>query len=81
MCQLASPKRGFSTRGAARYIDRSESYLEHGRVEGPIEGRAPSPPFIKVGRSIIYLREDLDSWLDRFPRHQYLINSTRKEIQ
>lgn len=43
---------------AAKYIARSDSFLEKARCSG--EG----PPFIKLGsRAVGYLIEDLDAWL------------------
>ncbi len=32
------------------------------------DGRTPALPFIKIGRSVHYLRENLDTWLDTFQR-------------
>jgi predicted DNA-binding transcriptional regulator AlpA len=45
------------TRAAADYLGYSESTLEKKRVTG--EG----PPFIRLGRSIVYDTRDLDKWL------------------
>lgn len=54
---------------AAEYIGVSPSYLKHGRRTGPIEGRIPPPPFIRMGRRTIrYLKSDLDDWLVSFPK-------------
>jgi predicted DNA-binding transcriptional regulator AlpA len=41
-------------------------------MEGNRAKRTPAPPFIKIGRSIRYLKEDLDKWLDEQPKHQQL---------
>lgn len=57
-------KRGFNEVEAAAYIGVSRSSLRHGRMAGPRNCRIPPPPFIRVGRKILYLRDDLDSWLE-----------------
>ena len=48
----------------AAYIGMSRSYLRRARVYGNRDSSIPAPPFIKIGRSVHYLREDLDFWLD-----------------
>lgn len=48
---------------AARYIGMSRSFLRQSRMDGDREGRTPGPPYVKVGRAVRYLREDLDAWL------------------
>ena len=35
-------------------------------MDGYRNNRTPAPPFIKIGRAVRYLREDLDLWLDDF---------------
>lgn len=49
---------------AAHYIGMSRSYLAQARMEGHRENRTPAPQFLKIGRSVRYLREYLDAWLD-----------------
>ena len=62
-------KRGFSTREAARYIGRSVSWLRKKRLRGPEDPGDPGPRWIAEGRTgVIYLREDLDAWLDGLVR-------------
>ena len=51
---------------AAQYLSMSRSFLRQGRMNGDRDGRTPSPPFLKIGRSIRYLKEDLDTWLEQF---------------
>lgn len=41
-------------------------------MDGNRENRTPAPPFIRIGRSIRYLKEDLDLWLDALPKYQQL---------
>ena len=43
----------------AKYLGKSESWLKQARVSGS----AAAPPFVKVGRSVRYLRRDLDTFL------------------
>ncbi len=49
---------------AARYIGMSESWLRQSRMRG----NPGAPPYIKIGKSVRYLKTDLDDWLDRL-RH------------
>jgi len=59
------PKRGFSTIEAARYIGRSPSWLRKRRLRGPSDPGDPGPQWINMDSgSTLYLREDLDAWLD-----------------
>ncbi|MBA6231742.1 MULTISPECIES: DNA-binding protein [unclassified Colwellia] len=50
----------------------SRSFLRQSRMEGNRENRTPDPPFIKIGRAVCYLKDDLDNWLDSFFRMQHL---------
>lgn len=56
--------RALTEHEAARYIGMSRSYLAQARMDGPRASRTPAPVFIKIGRSVRYLREDLDAWRD-----------------
>ncbi|WP_252579165.1 helix-turn-helix domain-containing protein [Legionella lytica] len=58
-------KRVFKEVEAANYICMSRSFLSQDRVNGVLKNRTPGPKFIKIGRSIRYLKEDLDIWLDQ----------------
>ncbi|HAT6826462.1 TPA: DNA-binding protein [Legionella pneumophila] len=58
-------KRVFKEVEAANYISMSKSFLSQDRVNGTLKNRTPGPKFIKIGRSIRYLKEDLDTWLDQ----------------
>lgn len=51
---------------AARYIAMSRSFLRQSRMDGVRDRRTPGPNFLKIGRSVRYLREDLDRWLEQF---------------
>lgn len=65
-------KRVLSEIETSAYIGMSRSYLRQARMDGNRENRTPAPPFIKIGRSVRYLREDLDNWLDQFHRLEHL---------
>ena len=55
-------KRALNETEAAAYIGFSIFYLRDCRV-----GRlGPGPKFIKVKRKVLYLRDDLDAWLDSY---------------
>ena len=56
-------KRGFSTEEAAVYTGVAPETLKQARLYGPRAGYIQSPPFVRTGRKILYLREDLDIWL------------------
>ena len=48
---------------AAPYICMSRSFLRQSRMNGRRQNRTPGPPFLKIGRKVLYLAEDLDTWL------------------
>ncbi len=50
--------RRLRTAAAADYIGYAESTLEKKRLTGD------GPPFLKLGRVIVYDTRDLDAWLD-----------------
>jgi predicted DNA-binding transcriptional regulator AlpA len=64
--------RALSEIETAEYIGMSRSFLRQSRMEGNRENRTPAPPFIKIGRAVRYLKDDLDNWLDSFLRMQHL---------
>ncbi len=49
----------------AAYIGMSRSYLRQDRMNGHRLNRTPGPAFLKIGRSIRYLKTDLDAWLQK----------------
>ena len=49
---------------ASEYIGMSRSFLRQDRMNGFRDSRTPGPRFLKIGRSIRYLKEDLDTWLN-----------------
>jgi predicted DNA-binding transcriptional regulator AlpA len=56
MADLVEHRR-LRTRAAAHYLGYAESTLEKKRITG--EG----PPFIRLGRAVVYDTRDLDAWL------------------
>lgn len=71
--EMTVVKRLMTEQETSEYICMSRSFLRQSRMEGHRENRTPAPPFIKIGRSIRYMREDLDAWLDSFQRHNSLM--------
>ena len=58
-------KRALNEKEAAAYIGMSVSFLQKDRLaDGRPRGHAPGPRYIKIGRAVRYLVEDLDAWLD-----------------
>ena len=48
---------------AAPYIGMSRSFLRQARMNGKRQNRTAGPPFLKIGRKVLYLADDLDDWL------------------
>ncbi|ALS99313.1 DNA-binding protein [Lacimicrobium alkaliphilum] len=71
---MNTQKRAFTEIEASAYISMSRSFLRQARMEGNRDSRTPAPRFIKVGRAIRYLKEDLDAWLDSFYRQSHLMD-------
>ncbi|MBU2877716.1 helix-turn-helix transcriptional regulator [Aliiglaciecola lipolytica] len=72
---LNNRKRALSEIEASEYISMSRSFLRQARMEGNRDNRTPAPPFIKIGRSVRYLRDDLDAWLEGFSKLSHLTGS------
>ena len=53
--------RGLNTDAAARYTGLSPSFLEKARIN---KTKTPGPKFRKIGKRIIYLRDDLNRYLE-----------------
>jgi hypothetical protein len=65
------PKRGFSTGEAAVYIGRSPSWLRKKRLRGVDDEGEPGPAYRQTASGFpLYLREDLDAWLESHARVQ-----------
>ena len=65
-------KRALTDKEASLYIGMGVSWLRHGRVTGDRFDRIHYPQFIKIGRSVRYLIEDLDRWFEQFKKFDHL---------
>ena len=62
---MQTSKRAYSTKEAALYVGFSETMLKQSRMTGPRAKRIDAPQYTRLGcRKIVYLKEDLDAWLD-----------------
>ena len=70
--QLLQPlTRALNEKAAAHYIGMSVSFLQKNRMNGSLPGRTVGPRFAKLGKRVMYLRDDLDVWLE-----QHLVERT-----
>ncbi len=53
--------RGLNTAAAARYLGLSTSFLEKARLN---QTTTQGPPFRRKGKRILYLRNELDAYLE-----------------
>lgn len=68
LVEILRTKPSFDEEEAATYANVSVSYLRKAREGTLPDDAAPAPVHIKIGRSVRYLRDDLDVWLRRFPK-------------
>lgn len=61
-------QKSFCTPDAAEYLGVSASALEKSKKTGLLLGEK-SPPYLRAGRSVRYLRNDLDAWLESLPKY------------
>ncbi len=73
MTQTTLDKRVYTEQETALYIGMSRSFLRQARMEGQRKNRTAAPPFIKIGRAVRYLKEDLDQWLDSHVKREHLL--------
>lgn len=59
-------KRSLTEKEAAEYIGMSRSFLRQDRMNGIRENRTPGPNYVKIGRAVRYLKEELDKWLENY---------------
>lgn len=71
-------KHVFSSRECAEYIGFSESFLRKARMNGPRDKHVVAPPFLKIGRKVIYLKEDCDAWLGHFKAEAASVAAPKK---
>ena len=65
MEEVAVEKKVYKEAEAAGYICMSRSFLSQDRAYGTLANRTPGPKYIRIGRSIRYLKDDLDLWLEQ----------------
>jgi len=58
-------RRVMNEKAAAIYLDMSVSWLRQSRMDCNRGNRTAAPPFVRVGRAVKYLRDDLDTWLKK----------------
>ncbi len=57
------PARGLNTAASANYIGFSEAFLRKARRG---KTQASGPKYRRIGNRVVYLREDLDAFLDQY---------------
>jgi hypothetical protein len=62
--ETALDNRAVDEEGAAVYTTVSISSLRKGRMEGQRVNHMPPPPYVRLGRRVVYLLDDLDRWLE-----------------
>jgi predicted DNA-binding transcriptional regulator AlpA len=62
---MMEEKRSLNEKEAAEYIGMSLSFLRQDRVNGFRETRTRGPEFSRIGRTVRYMKEELDAWLDK----------------
>jgi len=60
---IQDARRAMSEIEAAIYIKMSRSFLRQDRMNGIRLNRTPGPRYVRIGRRIRYLIDDLDQWL------------------
>jgi hypothetical protein len=56
--------RALDEESAAVYTNVSVSTLRKGRMDGQRDNHMPPPPYVRLGRRVVYLLDDLDRWLE-----------------
>jgi hypothetical protein len=64
---------------AAELLTVAANTLRNSRSTGKLCGRE-APPFIKMGRKIIYLKVDLLQWLESFPKYSNTSEAQLSEV-
>jgi hypothetical protein len=64
---------------AAELLTVAANTLRNSRSTGKLCGRE-APPFIKMGRKIIYLKADLLQWLESFPKYSNTSEAKLSEV-
>lgn len=74
---MLSDKSVFTEIEAANYLGLHPTTLRKSRMEGNHGKRCPSPPFVRLGRAIRYLRKDLDNFL---AQHRVVISEAQRHL-
>jgi predicted DNA-binding transcriptional regulator AlpA len=70
-----SDKPVLDTSEAAVYLGMSEEWLKKVRKTGIVTHGGDLPKFIRIGRSVRYLKSDLDRFLDSRTKYNHLAHS------
>lgn len=62
-CVVRADKNLLTEVEAASYLTMSPDFLRLARQRIRANGTSSGPPYIKIGRSVRYMRTDLDAWL------------------
>lgn len=57
--------KALNEKAAAHYIGMSVSYLQKDRMNGELPGRTAGPRYAKLGKRVVYLKDELDLWLQK----------------
>ena len=61
---MSSSKAILTELEAAEYLGIHQTTLRKGRTRNKAASLGQSLPFVKMGRSVQYLKKDLDQWLE-----------------
>lgn len=64
---------------AAEYINMSVPFLSKSRSEGTLGDRTPAPGFLKLGKSVMYEKAELDRWISEDVPHRGYGQSSRSQ--
>ena len=62
--KILTEKHVLTDKETALYVSMSVSFLRQSRMNGDRQNHTPGPRYVKIGRAVRYLKEDLDTWLD-----------------
>lgn len=62
--QQVTPKHMMTEQEAAAYLAVSRSFLRQRRCSTETSGKPGGPLFYKIGRRVLYRKEDLDRWIN-----------------
>jgi predicted DNA-binding transcriptional regulator AlpA len=77
MCDTNDDPILLNTTDAARLIGAKTDVLRISRKSGEIYSGIKTPPWIKLGRSVRYRRDDLMNWVERYASNR--VTTTQPE--